>query len=79
MNTSRYMIGYARTSTIDQNLDAQVIALKAAGCSVVRTEQKSGTSLDGRDELKAILTLIQAGETFVVTRISRLARSRSDL
>lgn len=79
MNTSRYMIGYARTSTIDQNLDAQVIALKAAGCSVVRTEQKSGTSLDGRDELKAILTFIQAGETLVVTRIDRLARSLSDL
>ena len=79
MNTSRYMIGYARTSTIDQNLDAQVIALKAAGCSVVRTEQKSGTSLDGRDELKTIIDFIHAGETLVVTRIDRLARSLSDL
>ncbi|AUH35696.1 recombinase family protein [Paracoccus tegillarcae] len=79
MNKSRYMIGYARTSTIDQNLDAQMFALKAAGCSVVRTEQKSGTSLDGRDELKTILDFIQAGETLVVTRIDRLARSLSDL
>lgn len=73
------MIGYARTSTIDQNLDAQMIALKAAGCSVVRTEQKSATSLDGREELKTILDFIQAGETLVVTRIDRLARSLSDL
>ena len=79
MNTSRYMIGYARTSTIDQNLDAQMIALKAAGCSVVRTEQKSGTSLDGLDELKTIIDFIHAGETLVVTRIDRLARSLSDL
>jgi DNA invertase Pin-like site-specific DNA recombinase len=55
MNRSNAKIGYARTSTADQNLDAQVSALKAAGCGVVRTEQKSGASLDGRSELKTIL------------------------
>jgi DNA invertase Pin-like site-specific DNA recombinase len=79
MNTSSTKIGYARTSTTDQNLDAQVAALKAAGCSMVRTEQKSGASLDGRLELKTILDFIHPGETLVVTRIDRLARSLSDL
>lgn len=79
MNTSLTKIGYARTSTTDQNLDAQMTALKAAGCSMVRTEQKSGASLDGRPELKTILDFIHPGETLVVTRIDRLARSLNDL
>ena len=55
MNSSHAKIGYARTSTSDQNLDAQITALKSAGCGMVRTEQKSGTTLDGRSELKTIL------------------------
>lgn len=79
MNTFQAKIGYARTSTTDQNLDAQVAALKAAGCGMVRTEQKSGANLEGRPELKAILDFIHPGETLVVTRIDRLARSLSDL
>lgn len=79
MNTPHVKIGYARTSTTEQNLDAQVSALRAAGCGMVRTEQKSGTSLDGRPELKTILDFIHPGETLVVTRIDRLARSLSDL
>lgn len=79
MNTYQAKIGYARTSTVDQNLDAQIAALKAAGCGMVRTEQKSGASLDGRPELKTILDFIHPGETLVVTRIDRLARSLSDL
>jgi DNA invertase Pin-like site-specific DNA recombinase len=79
MNTSHAKIGYARTSTTDQNLDAQVAALNAAGCGMVRTEQKSGASLEGRPELKTILDFIHAGETLVVTRIDRLARSLTDL
>jgi DNA invertase Pin-like site-specific DNA recombinase len=79
MNTYQAKIGYARTSTIDQNLDAQIAALKDAGCGMVRTEQKSGTSLKGRPELKTILDFIHSGETLVVTRIDRLARSLSDL
>lgn len=79
MNTYQAKIGYARTSTTDQNLDAQVNALKAAGCGMVRTEQTSGASLAGRVELRTILDFIHPGETLVVTRIDRLARSLSDL
>ncbi|MEO0829887.1 MAG: recombinase family protein [Pseudomonadota bacterium] len=72
-------IGYARTSTVEQNLDAQVTALKAAGCTMVRTEQKSGIRLEDRRELSTILNFIHDGETLVVTRIDRLARSMRDL
>ncbi len=46
---------------------------------MVRTEQKSGTNLAGRTELKTILDFSHPGETLVVTRIDRLARSLSDL
>ena len=46
---------------------------------MVRTEQKSGATLSGRPELKTILDFIHPGETLVVTRIDRLARSLSDL
>src|SRR6201995_346915 len=72
-------IGYARTSTTDQNLAAQIAALKAAGCEVIREEQKSGAALEGRSQLTTILDFIHAGETLVVTRIDRLARSLRDL
>ncbi|MGI9488347.1 MAG: recombinase family protein [Geminicoccaceae bacterium] len=75
MNTSAPRIGYARISTADQTLDAQVQALEADGC----TETGSGTTLDGRPELKTILDFIHPGETLVVTRIDRLARSMHDL
>lgn len=79
MNTSPARIGYARTSTTDQNLDAQIAALEAAGCTMIRTEQKSGTRLDDRQELTTILDFIHEGETLVITRIDRLARSLRDL
>ena len=79
MNTFQARIGYARTSTVDQNLDAQVQALTAAGCGIVRQEQRSGTTLEGRLELKTILDFIHPGETLVITRIDRLAHSMQDL
>jgi len=79
MNRSSPRIGYARTSTVDQNLDAQIEALTAAGCGMVRQEQRSGATLAGRPELKTILDFIHPGETLVVTRIDRLARSMQDL
>jgi len=72
-------IGYARASTIEQGLDVQIAALRAAGCDVVRSEKRSGTSTQGRDELRTILDFIHAGDVLTVTRIDRLARSIGDL
>jgi len=73
------LYGYARTSTASQNLDAQLSALKSFGCDVIRSEKVSGSSRDGRDELQIILDFIGDGDTLVVTRIDRLARSMKDL
>ncbi len=73
------LYGYARISTLDQDLGIQRAALKAAGCGVVRAEAVSGTRRDGRTELAALLQFLNAGDTLVVTRIDRLARSLKDL
>ena len=72
-------VGYARVSTVDQGLELQVAALWAAGCNIVRFEKQSGTSTAGRAELRAILDFIRPGDTLIVTRIDRLARSIGDL
>lgn len=72
-------IGYARVSTNDQDTTIQREALQRAQCDVVREEKASGTTTKGRDELAAILDFIRDGDTLVVTRIDRLARSISDL
>jgi DNA invertase Pin-like site-specific DNA recombinase len=72
-------IGYARVSTTDQDLTVQIDALKAAGCDVIRKEKASATTTKGRTELATILDFIREGDTLVVTRIDRLARSIGDL
>jgi DNA invertase Pin-like site-specific DNA recombinase len=72
-------IGYARVSSTDQDLALQLDALKAAGCTVVRSEKASGTSTNGRHELASVLEFIRAGDELVVTRVDRLARSIGDL
>jgi DNA invertase Pin-like site-specific DNA recombinase len=72
-------IGYARVSTTDQNLEIQEAALKAAGCDVIRSEKRSGTSTTGRAELQTILDFLRPGDMLMVTRIDRLARSIGDL
>lgn len=71
--------GYARVSTTDQDLSLQEEALRRAGCSVIRAEKVSGTSLDGRTELQTLMAFLRAGDTLIVTRIDRLARSLRDL
>lgn len=71
--------GYARVSTSDQDCAIQVAALEAAGCAVIRSEKRSGTTLRGRSELQTILDFIQPGNSLLVTRIDRLARSVRDL
>jgi DNA invertase Pin-like site-specific DNA recombinase len=73
------LYGYARVSTLDQDLALQRAALQAAGCTVVRAETKSGSRRDGRTELRVLLDFVQPGDTLVVTRVDRLARSLKDL
>ena len=73
------LYGYARVSTHEQDLAIQIEALKAAGCEVIRTEKKSGSSRQGRTELKTLLEFVREGDTLVVTRVDRLARSMGDL
>ena len=72
-------IGYARVSTEDQDCSLQEVALREAGATVVRSERKSGTSTQGRTELATIIDFLRAGDTLLVTRIDRLARSLLDL
>ena len=71
--------GYARVSTTDQDLSIQTAALKAAGCTVIRSEKASGSSLNGRSELATLMEFLRPGDTLVITRIDRLARSLRDL
>ena len=71
--------GYARVSTTDQDLTVQKEALKNAGCEIIRSEKVSGTTVNGRDELKTLLEFLREGDELVVTRVDRLGRSVLDL
>ncbi len=71
--------GYARVSTTHQDLTLQTEALQRAGCQTIRAEKVSGTSRNGRHELETLLQFVREGDTIVVTRIDRLARSLADL
>lgn len=68
------LIGYARVSTIDQNPELQMDALRMAGCEKIFTEKASGSHKD-RPQLKAALEYLRKGDTLVVWKLSRLARS----
>ena len=72
------LIGYARVSTQDQNPELQIDALKQAGCEKVFIEKASGAQRD-RPELKAALDYMRSGDTLVVWKLDRLARSLKQL
>lgn len=72
------LIGYARVSTQDQKPELQLDALKAAGCDKVFVERASGAQRD-RPELKAVLDYMRSGDTLVVWKLDRLARSVKQL
>ena len=73
------LYGYARVSSEDQDLSIQIEKLKAAGCEIIRSEKRTGTSRESRRELETLLEFLRHGDTLVVTRIDRLARSVADL
>lgn len=72
------LVGYARVSTLDQKPALQTDALKAAGCERIFTETASGAQRD-RPELNAALAYLRPGDTLVVWKLDRLARSMRQL
>ncbi|MCB1948446.1 recombinase family protein [Nitrosomonas sp.] len=72
------LIGYARVSTLDQNPELQIDALNEAGCKKVFTEKVSGASKD-RKQLQQALDFMRKGDTLVIWKLSRLARSLTQI
>lgn len=72
------LIGYSRISTAEQKLDMQTDALLKAGCEKIFEEQASGTKVD-RPKLNEALEYARSGDTLVVWRLDRLARSIKQL
>jgi DNA invertase Pin-like site-specific DNA recombinase len=70
--------GYARVSTKDQNLSLQLDALKLAGCEQIFKEKISGSTTE-RKELDSMLGQLRKGDTIIVWKLDRLARSLKDL
>lgn len=72
-------VGYARVSSSSQNLEIQLQSLRDAGCEKVFSEKVTRTSLKQREALQECLDWLREGDTLVVTRLDRLARSGRDL
>lgn len=73
------LVGYARVSSVGQSLEVQEAALREAGCTKIFAEKKSGRGRADRPALAEALEWIRDGDTLVVTRLDRLARSVIDL
>jgi DNA invertase Pin-like site-specific DNA recombinase len=70
---------YAHVSSTGQDTATQKGKLKAAGCTLIRTETVSGGSRDGRSELASILDFIRPGDTLIVVKLDRLGRNTRDV
>lgn len=79
MGVAIMRIGYARVSTVGQDLATQEEILKEAGCEKLFIEKVTGTSTDKRRQLKEAIEFAREGDILVVTKIDRLARSIIDL
>lgn len=71
-------IGYARVSTQDQNIEAQIAALELAGCEQIFQEKVSGGRWD-RPELQRLISQLRWGDVVVVWKLDRLSRSLKDI
>jgi DNA invertase Pin-like site-specific DNA recombinase len=71
-------VGYARVSTIDQNLDLQIDALKENGCEQIFQDKVSGAT-DKRKGLEEVLHYVRSGDTLMVWRLDRLGRTMHHL
>ena len=72
-------VGYARVSSVGQNLQSQIDALNEQKVERIFAEKVSGTSTKGREQLKEMLNFVREGDEIVFTRTDRIARSVLDL
>ena len=72
------VFGYARVSTLDQNMDTQLDVLQRAGCDEIVQDRITGVSIS-RPALDDLLTKLRSGDTVMVARFFRLGRSRDHL
>lgn len=79
MRDAAMKYGYARVSSDTQDYQAQIDALKAAGCERIFSEKASGKSTNGRPEFSKMMKALLPGDAVVVTKLDRLARSSRDL
>ena len=73
------LVGYCRVSSVSQDLSIQIKQLEEAGCKKIYSEKISGTSKANREQLNNSLEYIREGDTLIVCKLDRLARSTSDL
>ena len=78
MTANRQRVGYARVSSIGQNLDSQIDALSSLGCTKIFSDQQSGVS-QKRDGFSRLMEYLREGDSLVVTELSRLSRSLAHL
>lgn len=71
-------IGYARVSTLEQNLERQLEALKLAGCEKIYSDKLTGASLE-RPQLLEMFESLQSGDMIIITDLTRFSRSTMDL
>src|SRR5690625_2808128 len=69
--------GYARVSTVEQNLQSQIDILKSEGCEKIYRDKFTGTQKD-RPQFKELMEVLKEGDTLIVTKLDRLARSALD-
>lgn len=72
------IVGYARVSTVEQNLDRQIDALKKYGVDLIYSEKMTGTKKD-RPELLKMIDELNEGDTVVIADLTRISRSTKDL
>ena len=74
-------VGYARTSSLQQvgGLESQIKKLEEYGCEKIFKEQVSGTSTEGREQLRECLNFVREKDELVFVRVDRIARSSLDL
>ena len=74
-------VGYARTSSLQQigGLESQIKKLEEYGCQKIFSEQYTGTTTEGREQLKACLDFVREKDEIVFVRVDRIARSSLDL